>query len=118
VASLLTAVTDLAVFTSVMAWSDNLLLSNATGRFVALWVQFKLLQNFVFHWRGNAKTLGLYLGLVVLSGVISTALQLQLANIIPFPVVAKVLAEVLVFVFNFLFLRDFVFGSSDDAARD
>ena len=36
--------------------------------------------------------------------MISTALQLQAANIIPFPIVAKVLAELLVFVFNFLFL--------------
>jgi putative flippase GtrA len=77
-----------------------------------------LLQNFVFRSRGSARTLMLYLGLVVVSGVISTALQLQLANIIPLPVVAKVLAEVLVFVFNFLFLRDFVFGRSDESTRD
>ncbi|MFX5385611.1 hypothetical protein ABTD08_20195, partial [Acinetobacter baumannii] len=65
-----------------------------------------LLQSFVFHLRANAETLAMYLGLVVVSGVISTALQLQIANIVPFPVVAKVMAEVLVFVFNFLFLRD------------
>jgi len=32
--------------------------------------------------------------------------------------VAKLLAEVLVFVFNFLFLRDFVFGRTNDAASD
>jgi putative flippase GtrA len=118
VASLVTEMADLVVFASSMALSDDLLLSNALGRLVALWVQFTLLQNFVFRSRGTARTLVLYLGLVVVSGVISTALQLQLANIIPFPVVAKVLAEVLVFVFNFLFLRDLVFGTSDDAARD
>jgi glycosyltransferase involved in cell wall biosynthesis len=118
-ASLVTEMTDLSVFASTMAWSDNLLLSNAIGRFVALWVQFTLLQTFVFRSRGSVRTLLMYIGLVVVSGVISTALQLQLAKIVPFPVVAKVMAEFLVFVFNFLFLRDFVFGrSSDDAARD
>jgi hypothetical protein len=42
----------------------------------------------------------------------------QSADLVPFPVVAKIMAEVLVFVFNFLFLRDFVFGESDDAACD
>jgi len=118
VASLVTEIVDLVVFASSMAVSDNLLLANAIGRLVALWVQFMLLQNFVFHARGTARALMLYLGLVAVSGVISTALQLQLANIIPFPIVAKVLAEILVFVFNFLFLRDFVFGSYDEAARD
>jgi putative flippase GtrA len=118
VASVVTEMADLAVFASVMAVSDNLLFANAVGRLVALWVQFMLLQNFVFRSRGSARTLMLYLGLVVVSGVISTALQLQLANIIPLPVVAKVLAEVLVFVFNFLFLRDFVFGRSDESTRD
>jgi putative flippase GtrA len=118
VASLVTEMADLAVFASIMAWSDNLLFSNAVGRLVALWVQFMLLQSFVFRSRGSARTLMLYLGLVVVSGVISTALQLQLANFIPFPVVAKVLAEVLVFVFNFLFLRDIVFRGFDESTRD
>jgi putative flippase GtrA len=118
VASVATEMVDLAVFATAMAASDNLLFANAVGRLVALWVQFMLLQNFVFRSRGGTRTLMLYLGLVVVSGVISTALQLQIANIIPFPVVAKVLAEVLVFVFNFLFLRDFVFGRSDESTRD
>jgi putative flippase GtrA len=118
IASIVTEMADLAVFATVMAASGDLVWSNVIGRLVALWVQFMLLQSFVFHLRGNARTLAMYLGLVVVSGVISTALQLQIANIVPFPVVAKVMAEVLVFVFNFLFLRDFVFGRSDDATRD
>jgi glycosyltransferase involved in cell wall biosynthesis len=118
VASIVTEMADIAVFTSVMAASGNLLLSNAIGRLVALWVQFMLLQSFVFRMQGGVGTLAMYLGLVVVSGVISTALQLQMASFVPFPVVAKIFAEVLVFVFNFLFLRDFVFGGSRAAARD
>jgi putative flippase GtrA len=118
IASIVTEMADIVVFASVMAASSNLLLSNAIGRLVALWVQFTLLQSFVFRSRGGLRTLGMYLGLVVVSGVISTALQSQMANFIPFPVAAKVIAEVLVFVFNFLFLRDFVFGGSHAAARD
>jgi putative flippase GtrA len=118
VASIVTEMADLAVFATIMAASGNLLLSNAIGRLIAVWVQFMLLQSFVFRLRGDAGTLALYLGLVVVSGVISTAMQLQLARFVPFPVVAKVIAEVMVFVFNFLFLRDFVFGRSADDARD
>lgn len=118
IASIVTEMADLAVFATVMAASSDLVWSNVIGRLVALWVQFMLLQSFVFRLRGGAGTLAMYLGLVVVSGVISTALQLQIANIVPVPVVAKVMAEVLVFVFNFLFLRDFVFGRPDDATRD
>ena len=118
IASVITEMADLAVFATVMAASGDLVWSNVIGRLVALWVQFMLLQRFVFRLRGGAGTLAMYLGLVVVSGVISTALQLQIANLVPFPVAAKVMAEVMVFVFNFLFLRDFVFGRVDDAARD
>jgi len=118
IASVITEMADLAVFATAMAASGDLVWSNVIGRLVALWVQFMLLQSFVFRLRGGAGTLAMYLGLVVVSGVISTALQLQIANIVPVPVVGKVMAEVLVFVFNFLFLRDFVFGRPDDAARD
>ena len=118
VASIITEMADIAVFTTAMAVSGDLVWSNVIGRLVALWVQFMLLQSFVFHLRGGAGTLAMYVGLVAVSGAISTALQLQIANVVPFPVVAKLLAEVLVFVFNFLFLRDFVFGKPDDASRD
>lgn len=118
VASIITSVADLAVFTTVMAISGHLIWANAIGRLVALWVQFTLLQSFVFRLRGGVGMLAMYVGLVAVSGVISTALQLQIASFVPFPVVAKVLVEVMVFVFNFLFLRDFVFGRPDDATRD
>jgi hypothetical protein len=60
----------------------------------------------------------LYIGLVAVSGVISTALQFQIANVVPVPMIAKAMVEAPVFVFNFLFLRDFVFGRADDATRD
>lgn len=117
-ASLLTEAADIVAFATAMAWSSDLVLSNAIGRLVAIWVQFTLLQRFVFRLRGGPRIFLMYLGLVLVSGVVSTALQVQLANLIPVPVAAKIIAEVLVFVFNFLFLRDFVFGESDDAAGD
>ena len=118
VASIITSMADLAVFSTVMAVSDHLVWANVIGRMVALWVQFMLLQSFVFRLRGGVRALAMYVGLVAVSGAISTALQLQIANVVPFPVAAKVMAEVMVFVFNFLFLRDFVFGRPDDATRD
>ena len=116
--SLVTEAVDLLVFASAMAWSSNLVLSNVAGRMVAIWVQFTLLQMFVFRLRGNLKMFAAYLGLVFVSGIVSTALQVQLADFISYPVLAKVTAEFLVFLFNFLFLRDLVFGGSINATRD
>jgi putative flippase GtrA len=116
--SLITEAVDIVVFATVMAWSNDLLLSNTVGRMVAIWAQFTLLQRFVFQLRGNAKMFAAYLGLVALSGIVSTALQIQIANVIPFPVPAKIVAEVSVFLFNFLFLRDLVFGGPGRATRD
>jgi putative flippase GtrA len=116
--SLITAAIDILVFATAMTWSDDLLLSNAIGRMIAIWAQFTLLQKFVFRLRGNAKMFAAYLGLVVVSGIVSTALQIQIANVVPFPVAAKIIAETLVFMFNFLFLRDLVFGASVNATRD
>jgi glycosyltransferase involved in cell wall biosynthesis len=116
--SLVTEAVDILVFATIMLWSNDLLLSNVLGRLVAIWVQFTLLQRFVFRLRGNAKMFAAYLGLVVVSGIVSTAMQVQFANLIPYPVPAKILAEVLVFLFNFLFLRDLVFGEAGNATRD
>jgi glycosyltransferase involved in cell wall biosynthesis len=116
--SLVTEGVDLLVFASIIAWSGDLLLSNIVGRLVAIWVQFALLQKFVFRLRGNAKMFAAYLGLVAVSGIASTAIQIQLASFISFPVPAKIIAEIMVFLFNFLFLRDLVFGESGNAPRD
>jgi glycosyltransferase involved in cell wall biosynthesis len=116
--SLVTEGADLIVFASVMAWSNDLLMSNVVGRLVAIWVQFTLLQRFVFRLSGSARMFLAYLGLVVVSGFLSTAMQMQFANFVAAPVPAKIVAEVLVFIFNFLFLRDFVFGEWGHAARD
>jgi glycosyltransferase involved in cell wall biosynthesis len=116
--SLVTEGVDLLVFATIIAWSGDLLLSNTVGRLVAIWVQFTLLQRFVFRLRGNAKMFAAYLGLVVVSGIVSTAIQIQLASLISYPVPAKIIAEIMVFLFNFLFLRDLVFGESGNATRD
>jgi hypothetical protein len=79
--------TDLVVFASWMALSDDLC-SQRAGT-ASLWLQFTL-QNFVPFAR-HRRALVLYLGLVVVSGVISTALSLRLQHH-SVPVVAKVLA--------------------------
>jgi glycosyltransferase involved in cell wall biosynthesis len=116
--SLVTALTDLVVFATAMTWFGDLLLANAAGRLAALWVQFALLQKFVFRRDGSAMMFVAYLGLVLVSGAVSTAMQIQLANLVPVPILDKIIAEVLVFLFNFLFLRDLVFGVSGDGTRD
>lgn len=118
VASVITSMVDLAVFGTVLVAFGDLVWSNIVGRLVALWVQFLLLQAFVFRLRGGGATLAMYIALVAVSGVISTTLQFQLAKVVPIPMVAKTMVELPVFIFNFLFLRDFVFGKADDPTRD
>jgi len=118
VASIITSIVDLVVFGTVLAACGDLIWSNVTGRLVALWVQFMLLQTFVFRLRGGRGTLAMYVALVAMSGVISTALQFQVAKFVSIPIVAKTMVELPVFIFNFLFLRDLVFRKSNDSTRD
>ena len=58
IASIVTEMADLAVFATVMAASSDLIWSNLIGRLVAVWVQFMLLQSFVFRLRGGAGDAG------------------------------------------------------------
>jgi glycosyltransferase involved in cell wall biosynthesis len=110
VASITTYVTDVIVFWLVFSSTQQILFSNMSARMVALWVQLALLRSFVFK---RKISLGIFLGyiaLVFVSGFMSSALQIQLLRIIAIPLVTKIIADTLFFVFNFLFLRDVVFG--------
>jgi glycosyltransferase involved in cell wall biosynthesis len=109
VASIITYATDLAVFWVAFTSTQQLLLSNMSARLVALWVQLFLLRSFVFRRNINLRIFLGYVTLVFVSGVMSSALQLQLINIVPVPLIAKIVADTLFFVFNFLFIRDIIF---------
>jgi glycosyltransferase involved in cell wall biosynthesis len=116
ISSTAAAIADIGIFWLVLALSDSLLISNMSARLISLWVQLALLQSFVFKKPINARIFIEYIGLVILSGLISTALQAQMAEVLAVPIAAKILADTVVFIFNFLFIRDLIFGRWTSAA--
>ena len=117
-ASIAAAATDLATFSFVFSVSQHILLSNMSARLVSLWVQLSLLQRFVFRRKINFRIFLEYIALVFVSGLISSALQIQMLQLVPLPLVNKIVADTLVFLFNFLFIRDVIFGRWTRAATE
>lgn len=109
IASIITFLTDICVFWLVFGWTQQILLSNMSSRLVALWVQLALLQGFVFRKGITGRVFVSYIGLVFVSGFISSALQSELLKFIPVPILVKIVADTIFFVFNFLFIRDLIF---------
>jgi glycosyltransferase involved in cell wall biosynthesis len=118
VASIVTFATDILVFWLVFGSTQQILLSNMSARLIALWVQLALLRSFVFKRTISLRIFLGYIGLVFVSGFMSSALQIQLLRIVPIPLIAKIAADTLFFVFNFLFLRDLVFERWTKVATD
>ena len=115
VSSIATALVDLVTFTAAMTFLQNVLVSNLLARVVALGLQFFLLKTFVFHARGGGLRYVAFVAYVMIMGLVSTALQVQLSSATGAGVVvSKLLVETAVFVFNFLFLRDFLFARPVD----
>lgn len=117
-ASIAAAATDLATFYIIFESTQQILLSNMSARLVSLWVQLALLQGFVFRKKINVRIFLEYITLVLVSGLISSALQVQLLQLVNLPLLTKIVADTLVFLFNFLFIRDFIFGRWKEAATD
>jgi putative flippase GtrA len=112
-ASLTSAVVDNLVFVAVYWPTHSILASQAAARVVSGSVNFLLNKNLVFQSRGSNRVLALrYVALVVFSGLLTYAL-IRLLVSAQVPVVpAKILAEVVVFMVNFLLQRDLVFHSA------
>lgn len=117
-ASVAAAATDLFTFWIVFGSTQQILLSNMSARTVSLWVQLGLLQGFVFRRKINLRIFVEYIALVLVSGLISSALQIQLLQLVNLPLLTKIVADTLVFLFNFLFIRDFIFGRWKEAATE
>jgi uncharacterized membrane protein len=89
-----------------------------SARLVSLWVQLALLQGFVFRRKINFRIFVEYIALVLVSGLLSSGLQVQLLHLVNVPLLTKIVADTLVFLFNFLFIRDFIFGRWKDASTE
>ena len=117
-ASVAAAVADLVSFWIILGSTQQILLSNMSARMISLWVQLALLQNFVFRRKISVRIFVEYIALVMVSGLISSALQIQLLHLVNVPLLTKIVADTLVFLFNFLFIRDFIFRRWNEAATE
>ena len=110
IASFATSIVDLAIFVVLAPILPNLVLANLSSRFFALFVQFALLKGFVFHSRAGFIRFLAFVAYVTATGLISGVIQIEFAALTGLPSIAcKILVELLIFVFNFLFLRDIIF---------
>ncbi|MDO8399636.1 MAG: glycosyltransferase [Bradyrhizobium sp.] len=117
-ASVAAAATDLVTFWIIFGSTQQILLSNMSARMISLWVQLALLQSFVFRRKISVRIFVEYIGLVLVSGLLSSALQIQLLQLVNVPLLTKIVADTLVFLFNFLFIRDFIFRRWNEAATE
>jgi putative flippase GtrA len=108
--SLATALADFAVFYLMTANGMSVLGANMSARAVALWIQFVFLKEYVFKSKAGVSTFAAYLSYVIFSGYVSSVMQGEFAeNFIDSPLLAKVVVELIIWIFNFMFLRDIIF---------
>ena len=109
--SLFAAAVDSAVFYPLLFWTGNIALSQFSGRAVAGLANFPVVKNLVF--RSGSKVwiaLAKYVALLAVSGSISYGLIQFIHAQLALPVAAaKVAAEALLFLGNFVIQRDLIF---------
>ncbi|MES2197252.1 MAG: glycosyltransferase [Pseudomonadota bacterium] len=116
VSSLATALTDLLVFYILTANGMALLSANMSARAVALWIQFMLLKKYVFKSKAGLPIFAAYVAYVFFSGYVSSVMQQQFAaHLVASTLLAKVVVESIIWIFNFMFLRDIIFRRWSEA---
>lgn len=106
-----TTTVDFVVFAAAIYMGVSIVAANLIGRTIALFVQYSLLGSFVFRKSGGYIRFFLFVLYVLVVGFISGLLQvsLPLSSVIG-PFGTKIIVEGFIYVFNFLFLRDILFG--------
>lgn len=109
--SLITALIDNLVFAAVYFSGASVISAQAGGRLVALTFNYTAARRLVFlSQQGHGVVLPRYLLLVLVSGCVSYSLIQLLVSLFSFPVLtAKITAELLLFIANFVIQRDLVF---------
>jgi putative flippase GtrA len=109
-----TAVLDNVVFSLLFVTQHSLVTSQLGGRFVAMIFNFTAVKRVVFNSPGNAvRQFAWYATLVALSGTVSFGLIGLLMKSGIGVLSAKLIAEGILFLANFLVQRDFIFTASD-----
>jgi glycosyltransferase involved in cell wall biosynthesis len=109
--SIATSLVDFIAFAMIFAASGEVFSSNLIGRSVALFVQYGLLQSFVFNARKQLWRFAWFVAYVMVLGFVSASLQVQLNPYLGgSALLTKLMVETAIFVFNFLFMRDIMFA--------
>jgi glycosyltransferase involved in cell wall biosynthesis len=108
--SIATALTDFLVFYILTANGLVVLSANMYARAFALWIQFVLLKKYVFKSRAGVSIFVAYVAYVFFSGYVSAVMQGQFtAHFMNSSLLAKAVVESVIWIFNFMFLRDIIF---------
>jgi glycosyltransferase involved in cell wall biosynthesis len=114
--SIATALVDFLVFYILTVNGMQVLSANMSARAVALWIQFMLLKKYVFKSRAGLSILVVYIAYVFFSGYVSSVMQGEFTeHVINSPLLAKVVVETVIWIFNFMFLRDIIFRNRSEA---
>ena len=102
---------DYTVFSSLYALNHNIILSTYTARGVSMIYNYTMLRQLVFqNQRSVQDTLPKYLMLAFLNATLSTLLIYIIAPVVlGYVLIAKILAELLLYAFNFALQRAFIF---------
>ena len=114
--SIATALTDLLLFYILTANGMSILSANMSARAFALWIQFMLLKKYVFKSKAGLSIFAAYVAYVFFSGYVSSVMQAQFAgHLLNSPLLAKVVVELVIWIVNFMFLRDIIFRKWSEA---
>src|SRR2546428_11703906 len=92
--------------------------ANMSARAVALWIQFMLLKRYVFKSKAGLSIFAAYVAYVFFTGYVSSAMQVQFTEqVVNSPLLAKIVVELLIWIFNFMFLRDIIFRRWSEACN-
>ena len=109
ISSLATALADFLTFYILIG-------ANMSARAVALWIQFMLLKRYVFKSKAGLSIFAAYVAYVFFTGYVSSAMQVQFTEqVVNSPLLAKIVVELLIWIFNFMFLRDIIFRRWSEA---
>ncbi len=116
ISSLATALADFLTFFILTANGMPVLSANMSARAVALWIQFMLLKRYVFKSKAGLSIFAAYVAYVFFTGYVSSAMQVQFTEqVVNSPLLAKILVELVIWIFNFMFLRDIIFRRWSEA---
>jgi glycosyltransferase involved in cell wall biosynthesis len=108
--SIITAIVDFIVFMLSLSFGSGVFMANILARTVSIGVQFKLLDNYVFHTKSTLLNFILFALYVYIMGIVSIVLQINAVSHLGLSVItAKVLIEGFLFFVNFAVLRLYLF---------